>query len=259
MRNNYVGDIGDFANNGLLRALGGTPRDPVPDIRLGIIWYLNPGEDRYGNAIGYLNPSRHNLSTYRECDRDLYDELRQLVGQRMLTNTNRDIRDIIDNPNILRRDTQHYDKPILPGHTRETRDQWFTDAMDRTAASDVIFLNPDIGIGWNLGASHQHVVSREVNTLLERRKTGVIYQTPPRRGQTHKDWVKSNVKNLLYDTLAVEYLWVIMWNRAPKRAYFIVASTAQQKRWMQQRLTIFCNSQWVRKGHFSEPQEYSRR
>ena len=64
MRDCYVGDIGDFANNGLLRVLCGTPSEPVPDMRLGIIWYRNQGEDQYGNAIGYLNPSGHNRRTF---------------------------------------------------------------------------------------------------------------------------------------------------------------------------------------------------
>ncbi len=37
MRDCYVGDIGDFANNGLLRVLCGTPAESVPDMKLGII------------------------------------------------------------------------------------------------------------------------------------------------------------------------------------------------------------------------------
>ena len=149
MRNNYVGDIGDFANNGLLRVLCGKPREAVPDMRLGIIWYLNRGEDRNGNAIGYLNPSNHNRNTFRECDQDLYDELRQLVGRHMLWNTDRQIEDIINNPNILHDDTQHYVDPIPKPHTSQNRKRWFNYAMDETADSDVIFLNPDNGIDWN--------------------------------------------------------------------------------------------------------------
>ena len=52
MRDNYVGDIGDFANNGLLRALCGTPEEPVPGVTLGILWYRNLNPDNYGQLKG---------------------------------------------------------------------------------------------------------------------------------------------------------------------------------------------------------------
>ena len=45
MRDSYVGDIGDFANNGLLRHLCGMTGPPMADekpLRLGVAWYLTP-------------------------------------------------------------------------------------------------------------------------------------------------------------------------------------------------------------------------
>ena len=45
MQDRYVGDIGDFSNNGLLRWLIGMREDVVSDglgpLRLGVVWYLN--------------------------------------------------------------------------------------------------------------------------------------------------------------------------------------------------------------------------
>ena len=156
MQDRYVGDIGDFANNGLLRVLCGTPPEPVPDMRLGIIWYRNETEDQYGNEIKYLNPSNYNDQTYRECDPHLYSELQRLVGGSMERNDRRRIEDIIDR-GIFPPRTQHYRRLIPRPATVASRRQWFGDAMAKTAESDVIFLNPDIGINWTGQTRLQYV------------------------------------------------------------------------------------------------------
>ena len=245
MRDCYVGDIGDFANNALLRMLCGTPQDPVLGMRLGIIWYRSVGEDKHGNAIGYLNPSEHNRSTYRECDRELYDELQRLVGGRMAENQNRLIEDIINSP-ILRPDTQHYAIPIPAPATRANRKQWFSDAMDQTAESDVIFLNPDTGIDWDGRTRPQYVDPWEINKLSERGNIVIVYQH-----QQRDDWINRNARDLLGDTLTVQHLWVCTWNRVSKRAYFIAAQTQVQRARIEKRLSILRQSQWVRMRHIT--------
>ena len=90
MRDEYAGDIGDFANYGLLRALCGKPENPVPGLRLGIIWYRNQVkrrqnevEGRQGHTIGYLKPSNANDEDFKACDEELYTLLQRLVSQSM--------------------------------------------------------------------------------------------------------------------------------------------------------------------------------
>ena len=99
MQNCYVGDIGDFPNYGLLRFLCGATGPKVGrPLRLGLVWYLNkPTESELckspssGNKIGYLNFSGSNDSMYRDCDRELYDTLQQLVGESLVSRTPRSI------------------------------------------------------------------------------------------------------------------------------------------------------------------------
>ena len=246
MQDRYVGDIGDFANNGLLRVLCGTPPEPVPDMRLGIIWYRNETEDQYGNEIKYLNPSNYNDQTYRECDPHLYSELQRLVGGSMERNDRRRIEDIIDR-GIFPPRTQHYRRLIPRPATVASRRQWFGDAMAKTAESDVIFLNPDIGINWTGQARLQYVHPWELEELLEpiREKIVVIYQHAQ-----HADWVAENARLLRGSPLAVQYLWVCTWHSGPKRGYFIAARTENQRKRVEKRLEILRRSQWVERQHF---------
>ena len=41
MQDRFVGDVGDFANHGILRALCGTPAKPVDGLKLGVVEYFN--------------------------------------------------------------------------------------------------------------------------------------------------------------------------------------------------------------------------
>jgi hypothetical protein len=62
MQDRYAGDIGDFGKYALLQAL------VAANLRLGVVWYLNPDEEenRDGKFIQYPE--------LRECDESLYDK-----------------------------------------------------------------------------------------------------------------------------------------------------------------------------------------
>src|SRR6185437_5397777 len=100
MQNRYVCDIGDFGKYGLLRAL---IRD---DLRLGVVWYLNPNEEENsdGGLVTYLQDGKE--SEFRQCDPELYDALRGLLQ--------REQRNIfsVQQSGILRMPTLFYDTPL---------------------------------------------------------------------------------------------------------------------------------------------------
>ena len=88
MQDRYVGDVGDFGKYGLLRSLCGAD-DYGPGLRLGVLWYKFDGKDNVNNGghTEYIcNPSPAELHL-RECDRDLYEKMRQLVesNRRLVT------------------------------------------------------------------------------------------------------------------------------------------------------------------------------
>ena len=70
MQNRYVGDVGDFGKYGLLRCL-------AQDLRLGVVWYLTPGEccRNDGKHVDYLQKP----DQFRDCDPDLSNRLKAIV------------------------------------------------------------------------------------------------------------------------------------------------------------------------------------
>lgn len=61
MRNNYVGDVGDFYKYRQLRSLcGATGRENISERRLGVVWYLytDPCKVTDGNHLAYLTPEK---------------------------------------------------------------------------------------------------------------------------------------------------------------------------------------------------------
>ena len=70
MRDQFVGDVGDYGKYGLLRALARA------DLALAVIWYKN---DEPANAHGRLTQYLDNPDN-RICDPLLFDELKKLVS-----------------------------------------------------------------------------------------------------------------------------------------------------------------------------------
>ncbi len=78
MQDRYVGDIGDFAKFGLLRAIS-------KGRNLGVAWYLHPDSGPLGDGrhTQYLNQREK----WRRIDCELFDNLKQVVDlkQRSVT------------------------------------------------------------------------------------------------------------------------------------------------------------------------------
>ena len=76
MRDQFVGDIGDFAKYGLLRAL---VRDGLAARRVGVVWYANEDDpsSSLGGEIFYLDVG---AGVYYQCDPDLYGSLKTSIS-----------------------------------------------------------------------------------------------------------------------------------------------------------------------------------
>ena len=69
MKDQYVGDIGDYGKYGLLRYLNSC------GLKIGVNWYLTPGDGRTdGNHTEYLDDVR-----MREYDAELFDAMKLLA------------------------------------------------------------------------------------------------------------------------------------------------------------------------------------
>ena len=173
MQHRYVGDVGDFGKYGLLRALMAT------HYRLGIIWYLaTPENNGDGRHLSYLEKPRE----YRHCDPLLFDGLLDLVrsGKRSIS--------AVMEAGLLPIQTVSYDRLTClepdPGSrtARELyRTNWVTDAMTQVRGCDLLFLDPDNGIGGRSfrihgSKGHKHASWDEIRQFAEEgTRTLVVY------------------------------------------------------------------------------------
>ena len=250
MRDSFVGDIGDFANNGLLRALCGTPAKPVAGLKLGVVEYFNVPSEKdqkngAGNIITYLKVSKHNKWTYRQCDEELYDALREMVGDSLVNGKELKI-DSTRAGLLLPVDGRYYDKRVPSGD----RDNWLADALRVTSEADLVFINPDNGITKD-AKSPNHAAIAGLLYFIEQGKSLVIYYTW-NRNSTADSQIRHNSKDLQVEFKLSSPPWVLRWHRMSGRAYFIVARTQEHKDKIEGRLKAFRESEWMKNGHFTE-------
>ncbi|MCL1803695.1 MAG: hypothetical protein FWG30_08685 [Eubacteriaceae bacterium] len=132
MKNQYVGDIGDYVKLGLLRSMEDV------GYKIGINWYLTPDDDdkKDGRHIKYLSNG---------CDTNdnaLFASLYEIVRIR----NDRSVNAIINSDLLY--STKHYSRPfdITSSADREDfRADWHANALMHLKGSDIVFLDPDNG------------------------------------------------------------------------------------------------------------------
>lgn len=154
MKDQYVGDVKDFAKYALLKRLAGSSGEDR--LRLGVVWYLTPPGGRYGLDTAYLKLPRPNM--YTEADPELFSGLQRLIEK--------DRRSIEEVPSdgLLPPDTAFFAVPVDPAARRH----WFYLALEATSLCDLVFLDPDIGL-----AAHNARRPGVEYALLQRRGTGI--------------------------------------------------------------------------------------
>jgi len=137
VRDEYVGDIGDFGKYILLRELSAIGEG---NIRIGVNWYYNT---RPEGATGYLSSS--NSNDYRKLDGQLFDRLKDIVAP-----CRRKVYEI-EKTSVLPKVSQYYRVAIPYAATTSAarqadRENWFKGSLSVLANADAVFLDPDNGI-----------------------------------------------------------------------------------------------------------------
>ena len=185
MQHRYVGDIGDFGKYGLLRAL--SMPEEGERLSLGVVWYLTPdGNGRDGRQTAYLDRTTRTGRQLSACDPELYLELDRLVGE-----GRRNVPEI-EASGILPPDTRYHDGPLNIRRARrqrgrriaevraEAREEWNRAALETTRGCDLVFLDPDNGLGtgeMKPGSLHadKYAFLEELGEYLSRGQSLVVY------------------------------------------------------------------------------------
>ena len=251
MQDRYVGDIGDFANNGLLRWLTGMTGPELPDkkkLQLGVVWYLHPDEKdkRDGKKVDYLKDTPGNFGGFRKCDYDLY-----YVLQRLVKFPNRTIR-ALRRSGILPINALFYEECLTYAEkdTRLGREgkrkKWLDDALEATKEAQLVFVDPDNGIACSCASPFiktgpKYVYMDDLRCFVEKGKSLVIYHHLTRRHGTAEEEIR-HFSRCLEKKLGLP-VYALRYNRGVTRFHFIVAQI-EHNSIILERLRCFKKSKW---------------
>jgi hypothetical protein len=254
MQDRYVGDVGDFGKFGLLRALCG--ESDTSRLKLGVVWYLVPNESHNedGKHTRYLERSPQ----FRNCDPELYDNLRQmLLDDRGGVISNRRHLATVEGSGLLPPGTLFFNEPlryqagILSKDRMAMRSEWLARALRATANADVVFVDPDNGIecqsvSRTASGGPKYIFWDEIGAFTARGQTVVIYHHL-NRTLSSTDQVKL-LRLQFGDRMPPGFTTMdVVFKRGTRRAYFITAA-AGHRDILNQRLSRMLTTLWA--NHF---------
>lgn len=133
MRDQFVGDIGDYAKYSLFNVL-------ARDRKAGIAWYRTPDQPvTHGNHDSYLNDPK-----WAGYDKKVFDCLRELraTGQRRITAVEK--AGILNAQAFSGRELEFDARPVVARPA--WRAAWFQDTLSDLADCDFVFADPDNGL-----------------------------------------------------------------------------------------------------------------
>ena len=175
MKNQYVGDIGDYGKYSLLRAFADAK------VRIGVNWYLTDNDDSNdGKFKNYLNKE-----SLRKYSPEVFDALKSIVA-----NGNASVEDV-QNSGIIT-NARFFSKPMRfegpPVERTEKRDKWLWDSIMELSNTDLVFLDPDNGLLVKdspvVKGAEKYVLPREIVQYWETHHNVVYYCHKGRRTDT---------------------------------------------------------------------------
>jgi hypothetical protein len=160
MRDQYAGDVSDVLKFAFLRALAGADRT------LGIAWYYAPGDD--GRPDGRHLEWRDEPA-WRQLDEELHAGLTTLPSRSI---------EALERAVIWPKGVLFHREPVPP---RAQRSAWGTRKRSALDGADIVFLDPDNGLG---GETQKHATFAEIR-LLRKPERAIVFITFPGRSMTH--------------------------------------------------------------------------
>jgi hypothetical protein len=174
MRDQYAGDVSDVLKFAFLRALAGKDRT------LGIAWYYAPGDD--GRSDGRHLEWRDETA-WRVLDEELHTGLAALPERSVAA---------LERAMIWPEAALFHREPMPP---RAGRSAWGIRKRSALDSADIVFLDPDNGIGEE---TEKHATFSEIR-LLRKPGRAIVFITFPGRSMKHDALLQQ-----LHERLAVE-------------------------------------------------------
>ena len=209
MKNQYIGDIGDFGKYSMLRAFIDA------GIKVGVNWYLTEDDgSNDGKYTDYLNKG-----VMRRYCPEVFDALKDVVENR-----NKSVLDI-ENSGILS-GTRFYSEILKPEGTPNDREQersvWFQESMYELKESELIFMDPDNGLlesddATKLGGE-KYVLPSEVESYFLDGHNVVYYCHKGRR--SYEQW--EAYKSLMFNRVKDAKPAILTYHKGSQRSYIFL-------------------------------------
>lgn len=231
MKNQYVGDIGDYGKYGLLRFLA------KRGIKIGINWYLTEDDGTSdGKFTDYLKKPAERVH-----DPELFDCLKGIADRPDKTVK------MIERSGILP-GTEFYSEVLksssLDAKSRQwNRRLWFNNSTLLLHDAELIFADPDNGISYRKTArikdSEKFILPEDVCEYYSSGRNVVFYCHKGRRRQ--EDWEQAKVEIRKY--IRDAQILAVTFHRGTQRSYIFVLHPDCFGRYGQI-LTDFLDSSW---------------
>ena len=235
MKNQYIGDIGDYGKYGLLRFL------ESKDVRLGINWYMM---DDDGKTDGSLNAYLDN-EAFKTYDEKLFRKLQRITPRDCNKVKAPVIEDIehaglLENAILFRASLSFKDVHNWRDRIQK-RDEWHRDALDALLDADLIFADPDNGlmdIRKGKKQAAKYILPCEIEDYFYRGQDVVYYHHRTR--QSKEKWLQV-MRSMGY--LKGSRLLAISFHRWSNRAYIFVVHKERENAY-QELIREFLASPW---------------
>ncbi len=209
MKNQYLGDIGDYGKYGLLRFLA------KKGVKIGVNWYLTKCDPtvNHGNDNKYLEKSDN-----RVYDEELFDAMKSLAHKERKSVADIKARDLI--PNAIYFDEMLSTDERPAKERKAARDLWHGRALAALIGAELVFADPDVGtlrdpkLVSRKGAEH-YTLTSELAGYYKRGQDVVYYCHRARRREEAWNEKKAEMKKLLPDAA----LFVLTYRRGMQRSY----------------------------------------
>ena len=240
MKNQYVGDIGDYGKYGLLRFI------QSKGISIGVNWYLTPDDTRTdGKFIDYLNDT-----DMRGFDGELFDEMKRLAFL-----SNKSVQ-MVEESGVLKNALFYNDLLDLDSldssRRTEQRKLWHVNALKKLSGVELVFADPDNSLSSTKSASQKgnqkFILPNEVMDYYERGQNVVYYHHRSRKNE--EGWLAE--KTIMKAYLPDSKLLAVSSHKWANRAYIFVVHEKDYA-FYKNMLTDFLCSSWGGAVHKKRP------
>lgn len=242
MKNQYVGDIGDYGKYSLLRFLS------LHGIQIGINWYLTENDQSSdGRYTDYLRKDSE-----RVFDPIVYDALQSIVNRydryqrtvQMVQETGLIPGALFYNDNLPTDQTSPFERAWK-------RRLWFSGSKVALRDVDLIFADPDNGTTYKMAprtkGSEKYVLPEEIAQYYYSGKDVVFYCHRGRR--TSEEWEKT--KGQIIKQICDAELFVLTFHRGTQRSYIFVIHLENARRYDSLLEEFISSTTWINGNLFT--------